>query len=104
MTHAVELEGVTKKFGNLAAVNNVSFNIERGEFFCLIGPSGSGKTTTLRLLAGLVQPDSGRILSHGDDYTNVPTLKRPISMVFRTWQLFPHLSVFNTLPCGLRMS
>ena len=103
MTHAVEVDGVSKKFGSLAAVNNVSFNIESGEFFCLIGPSGSGKTTTLRLLAGLVQPDSGRILIHGDDYTHVPTFKRPISMVFQTWALFPHLTVFDNVAFGLRM-
>jgi ABC-type Fe3+/spermidine/putrescine transport system ATPase subunit len=103
LDYAVELENVTKKFDGSVAVNSISFRVAQGEFFCLIGPSGCGKTTTLRLIAGLIRPDSGKILIRGEDFTNVPTYRRPISMVFQTWALFPHLSVYDNVAFGLKM-
>jgi len=69
----------------------------------LIGPSGCGKTTTLRLIAGLIRPDAGKLMIYGTDYTNVPTYKRPISMVFQNWALFPHLTVYENVAFGPRM-
>ncbi|MCS7137688.1 MAG: ABC transporter ATP-binding protein [Candidatus Caldarchaeum sp.] len=92
-----------KKFGKTVAVNNVSFKIRKGEFFCIIGPSGCGKTTTLRLVAGLIRPDGGKLYINGVDYTNVPTYKRPIAMVFQTWALFPHMTVYENVEFGLKM-
>ncbi|MEM4225440.1 MAG: ABC transporter ATP-binding protein [Nitrososphaerota archaeon] len=103
MSNSVEAENLTKRFGKTVAVNNVSFKIRKGEFFCIIGPSGCGKTTTLRLVAGLIRPDSGKIYINGVDYTNVPTHKRPLSMVFQTWALFPHMTVYENVEFGLKM-
>jgi len=103
MSYSVEAENLTKRFGKSVAVDNVSFKIRKGEFFCIIGPSGCGKTTTLRLVAGLIKPDSGKIYINGVDYTNVPTHKRPLSMVFQTWALFPHMTVYENVEFGLKM-
>ena len=99
----VQFEGVTKFFGKLAALDDVTFNVRKGEFYCLIGPSGCGKTTALRSIAGLIMPDAGKILIKGQDMSGVPTHKRPISMVFQTWALFPHMTVFQNVGFGLRM-
>jgi spermidine/putrescine transport system ATP-binding protein len=103
MEPSLVAENLTKKFGSTIAVSSISFNAEKGEFFCMIGPSGCGKTTTLRLIAGLIRPDSGKIYINGKDYTDVPTYKRPLSMVFQTWALFPHMSVYDNVAFGLRM-
>jgi ABC-type Fe3+/spermidine/putrescine transport system ATPase subunit len=103
MSYSVEAENLTKRFGKTVAVDNVSFKISKGEFFCIIGPSGCGKTTTLRLVAGLIKPDSGKIYMNGVDYTNIPTHRRPLSMVFQTWALFPHMTVYENVEFGLKM-
>ena len=103
MSYSVEAENLVKRFGKTTAVDNISFKIRKGEFFCIIGPSGCGKTTTLRLVAGLIRPDSGKIYINGEDVTNVPTHKRPLSMVFQTWALFPHMTVYENVEFGLRM-
>jgi putative spermidine/putrescine transport system ATP-binding protein len=89
----LSLQGVTKRFGQTAAVDDVSLDIPAGRFVCLLGPSGCGKTTLLRLVAGLEEPSAGRILVGGRDQTQVPTHKRGIGMVFQSLALFPHLSV-----------
>jgi spermidine/putrescine transport system ATP-binding protein len=82
-------------------VRDVNLSIADGEFFSLLGPSGCGKTTTLRMIAGFVEPDEGRILLHGGDVTNVPPNKRPVNMVFQQYALFPHMSVYDNVAFGL---
>ena len=100
---AVQLVHLTKQYGRLAAVDDVSLEVRRGEFFSLLGPSGCGKTTTLRLIAGLAEPDGGTIRILGDDVTGVPTNKRHIGMVFQNYALFPHMTVSENVAFGLRM-
>jgi spermidine/putrescine transport system ATP-binding protein len=99
---SVRLERVTKRFGDLVAVRDLSLDIERGEFFTLLGPSGCGKTTTLRMVAGFEQPSEGRILLDGTDVAGLPPFKRPANTVFQSYALFPHLSVEENVAFGLR--
>jgi spermidine/putrescine transport system ATP-binding protein len=98
----IVLAGVTKVFGDLKVVD-VDLSIEKGEFFSLLGPSGCGKTTTLRMIAGLEEPTTGRVLLAGRDVTHVPSAKRPVNMVFQAYALFPHMSVFENVAFGLRI-
>jgi spermidine/putrescine transport system ATP-binding protein len=98
----VRLEDLRKRFGDVAAVDGVSLDIRAGEFFSLLGPSGCGKTTTLRMIGGFELPTSGRILLRGQDITNAPPEKRPVNMVFQSYALFPHLTVFENVAFGLR--
>jgi ABC-type Fe3+/spermidine/putrescine transport system ATPase subunit len=99
----VEFDGVSRLFGTFVAVDDVSFAIERGEFFSIIGPSGSGKTTTIRMIAGLEQPTEGSIRMFGRDVTSVPAYDRNTPMVFQSLALFPHLDVRRNVEYGLRM-
>jgi spermidine/putrescine transport system ATP-binding protein len=91
-----------KRFGDVDAVDGVSLDIAAGEFFSLLGPSGCGKTTTLRMIGGFELPTSGRILLRGVDITAAPPEKRPVNMVFQSYALFPHLTVFENVAFGLR--
>jgi len=100
---AIELEGVSKRFGKHEAVRDVSVAIRDGEFFSLLGPSGCGKTTTLRMIAGFEVPDEGRILLQGDDVTSVFSNKRPVNMVFQQYALFPHMSIYDNVAFGLKV-
>jgi spermidine/putrescine transport system ATP-binding protein len=100
---AVRLEGVTKRFGDQAAVDNVSLEIRDGEFFSLLGPSGCGKTTLLRMIAGFDTPDQGRVIIGGKDMTEVPPYLRPVNTVFQNYALFPHMTVEQNIAFGLRM-
>ncbi|MDX6536162.1 MAG: spermidine/putrescine transport system ATP-binding protein [Gaiellales bacterium] len=100
---AIVLESVTKRFDDVVAVDDVSFEIREGEFFSMLGPSGCGKTTTLRMIAGFEEPSSGRILLRGGDVTHVPPAKRHVNMVFQSYALFPHMSVFENVAFGLRV-
>src|ERR1043165_1243735 len=100
---AIELDGVSKRFGKAAAVNDVSLAIREGEFFSLLGPSGCGKTTTLRMIAGFEVPDEGRILLQGDDVTTVFSNRRPVNMVFQQYALFPHMSIYDNVAFGLKV-
>ena len=94
---------MTKRFDAVVAVDAVSFVIHEGEFFSMLGPSGCGKTTTLRMIAGFEEPTSGRILLRGSDVTHVPPAKRHVNMVFQSYALFPHMSVFENVAFGLRV-
>ncbi len=98
----VRIERVTKKFGDVYAVDDVSLNIYRGEFFSLLGSSGCGKSTLLRMLAGLEHPSGGRIYIDGADVTDVPAYSRPVNMMFQSYALFPHMSVEQNVEFGLK--
>ena len=98
---SVRLEGVTKRFGDFAAVSHLDLDIERGEFFTMLGPSGCGKTTTLRMIAGFEEATEGRVLLDGNDVTGLPAFKRPTNTVFQSYALFPHLSVERNVSFGL---
>ncbi len=95
------LDGITRRFGDFTAVDNVSFEIGPGELLALVGASGSGKTTTLRIAAGYEVPDAGRVTLGGKDITRVPPEKRGFGMVFQHYALFPHMSVENNVAFGL---
>jgi spermidine/putrescine transport system ATP-binding protein len=98
---AVELVGVTKRFGSYTAVDNISLRIEQGEFFSLLGPSGCGKTTTLRMVAGFAYPDEGDVMIAGRVVNDVPAFRRDTNLVFQQLALFPHLDVFDNVAFGL---
>jgi putrescine transport system ATP-binding protein len=98
----VRFEAVTKRFGALTAVDRLSLDIARGEFFALLGPSGCGKTTLLRMLAGFEAPSEGRILLNGEDISAMPPHVRPVNMMFQSYALFPHLNVEKNIGFGLR--
>jgi ABC-type Fe3+/spermidine/putrescine transport system ATPase subunit len=98
----VRFEGVTRRFGDVTAVDAVDLEIAEGEFFALLGPSGCGKTTLMRLLAGFEAPDAGRILLSGQDVAGLPPHRRPSSMMFQTYALFPHLTVAQNVGFGLK--
>jgi putrescine transport system ATP-binding protein len=98
----VRFEAVSKRFSGIAAVESLSLDIFPGEFFALLGPSGCGKTTLLRLLAGLENPDGGRILLDGQDLASVPPHRRAVNMMFQSYALFPHLDVERNVAFGLR--
>jgi putrescine transport system ATP-binding protein len=102
-TAAVRFEGVSKRFGDQIAIDQVSLDIREGEFFALLGPSGCGKTTLLRLLAGFETPDVGRVLLDGADLVGVPPHRRAVNMMFQSYALFPHLNVAANVAFGLRM-
>lgn len=98
----VAFRGVTKRFGGVTAVADVSLSLYPREFFALLGPSGCGKTTLMRMLAGFETPDEGQILLDGVDITAVPPHLRPVNMMFQSYALFPHLSVADNIGYGLK--
>ena len=98
----VRIEGVTRRFGEVAAVDDVTLEISRGEVFCLLGGSGCGKTTLLRILAGLEPATTGRVLIDGVDVTGTPPYRRPVNMMFQSYALFPHMTVLGNVAFGLR--
>jgi len=98
----VRLVELTKRFREIVAVDGISLDIRAGEFFSLLGPSGCGKTTTLRMIGGFELPTSGRVELRGRDVTTDPPERRPVNMVFQSYALFPHLSVFDNVAFGLR--
>jgi len=100
---AVELDGVTKRFGKITALDDVSLLIRRGELITLLGPSGCGKTTLLNVVAGFLMPDSGEIAVDGQRITDVPAYRREIGIMFQNYALFPHMNVAANVGYGLRM-
>jgi putative spermidine/putrescine transport system ATP-binding protein len=99
----VYFKNLTKKFGKVIAVDDISLYVEEGEFLTLLGPSGSGKTTTLMMVAGFELPTSGKIYIRGKDVMTVPPFERNIGMVFQNYALFPHMTVFNNIAFPLKM-
>lgn len=98
----IQIEAISKRFGNFPALRKLDLEIYKGEFFSLLGGSGCGKTTLLRILGGFEQPSHGRILIDGVDITKLPPYKRPINMMFQSYALFPHLTVEDNVAFGLR--
>ena len=99
---AVTLDGLSKRYGDVEAVSELSLEIPAGRFYSLLGPSGCGKTTTLRMIAGFEEPSAGRVLIGGADVTDTPAHRRPVNTVFQSYALFPHLSVRENVGFGLR--
>jgi len=99
----VYLKSLTKKFGKVVAVDDISLHVAEGEFLTLLGPSGSGKTTTLMMVAGFEMPTSGQIFIRGDNILSVPPYERNIGMVFQNYALFPHMTVFGNIAFPLKM-
>jgi multiple sugar transport system ATP-binding protein len=103
MAKSITLDGLTKRFGDILAVDDVSLTMPAGEFISIVGPSGSGKTTLLRMLAGLELPSEGRILFDDEDMTDVSPQDRPLSMVFQNIALFPHMTCRENIGYGLKI-
>jgi putrescine transport system ATP-binding protein len=97
----IQIDSITKKFGEFTAVNNVSLKIYQGEIFCLLGGSGCGKSTLLRMLAGFEPPTSGEIILDGQPMAGIPPYKRPVNMMFQSYALFPHMTVEKNIAFGL---
>ena len=100
---AVRTVGLTRHYGRVVALSQVNLSVEAGRYFVLLGPSGGGKTTLLRLIGGLIRPSAGRIELHGEDVTELPADKRPTTMVFQSYALFPHMNVERNVGFGLRL-
>jgi putative spermidine/putrescine transport system ATP-binding protein len=98
------LAGLTKHYGEVAAVSGIDLEVQQGEFFTLLGPSGSGKTTTLRMIAGFEEPSGGRVELAGDDVSGVPPYDRAVNTVFQDYALFPHMTVGENVTYGLRVA
>ncbi len=101
MVAAVEFLDVTRRFGDIVAVDHLSFEVAEGEFFALLGPSGSGKTTSLRLIGGFERPDEGHIRIHGENADALPPYERDVNTVFQDYALFPHLTVLDNVTYSL---
>ena len=99
----VVIGGISKSFGDFLALNNVSLEIKKGEFYSLLGPSGCGKTTLLRIIAGFEYPDSGKLTFDGNDVLSQPPNRRPANTVFQSYALFPHLTIFENVAFSLRL-
>ena len=97
----LEIVEVNRRFGDVAALDDVSLTIAENEFFALLGPSGCGKTTLLRAIAGFEQPDSGAILLGGRDLLGLPPNRRPVNLMFQSYALFPHMTVERNVAYGL---
>ncbi len=103
-TNAIELRGVSKRYGSAVALQPLDLDVRDGEFFCLLGPSGCGKTTTLNVVGGFVAPSSGRVAIRGKDVTALPPHRRPVNTIFQSYALFPHMDVQANVEFGLRMA
>ncbi|HOF83996.1 MAG TPA: ATP-binding cassette domain-containing protein, partial [Candidatus Aminicenantes bacterium] len=104
MAEFLEFKNVSKRFGAIQAVDGVSLEIKRGEFFALLGPSGCGKTTMLRIAAGFEKPDAGQVFLAGREITDLPPNRRPVNTIFQSYALFPHLTVRENIAFGLQIA
>ncbi len=103
MTIKLELRNVTKTYGKIKVINDLSLSINAGEFFVVLGPSGTGKSTLLKIIVGIEQPDTGKILIDGKDVTKLPPNKRNIAMVFQNYALYPNMTVYQNIAFPLKM-
>ena len=103
-TPLIRFDGVTKQFGSFTAIDDIDLSIYRKEFFALLGPSGCGKTTLMRMLAGFETPSAGTITIGGQDMANIPPNRREVNMMFQSYALFPHLSIYDNIAFGLKRS
>jgi spermidine/putrescine ABC transporter ATP-binding subunit len=99
----IDIRGIIRRHGSVTAVDKVSLQVRRGEFFSILGPSGAGKTSVLRMLAGFEDPDEGELLIEGRSMLGVPPNRRPVNLVFQSYALFPHMTVFENVAFGLKM-
>ena len=103
MSALLQIDGITKKFGPVTAVDRISLEVKDGEFFAILGPSGCGKTTLLRVVAGFETPDEGRVRLAGADITELKANRRPVNLMFQSYALFPHMTAFGNVAYGLEM-
>ena len=103
-THIINIEHLSKSFGDKKVLDDINLYINKGEFITFLGPSGCGKTTLLRMIAGFLNPDEGKILMDGNDLAGVPPHKRPLNTVFQRYALFPHLDVYDNIAFGLKLA
>jgi spermidine/putrescine transport system ATP-binding protein/putrescine transport system ATP-binding protein len=103
MSGLLQIDGITKKFGPITAVDRISLEVKDGEFFAILGPSGCGKTTLLRVIAGFETPDEGRVRLAGADITDLKANRRPVNLMFQSYALFPHMTVSGNVAYGLEM-
>ena len=101
--YIIEVQNVSKFFGEKVALDNINLNVKKGEFVTILGPSGCGKTTTLRVIAGFVNPDEGDVLFDGESINHLPPHKRQVNTIFQRYALFPHLNVFDNIAFGLKI-
>ena len=99
----IEIQGVSKVYGNNTVLDNLSLNIRKNEFLTLLGPSGCGKTTTLKIIAGFETADSGKVVFDGNDISNLPPYKRQLNTVFQKYALFPHMNIYENIAFGLKI-
>lgn len=98
----LQVKNIKKSFKDNVVVNDLSFEVSKGELICILGPSGCGKTTTLRIIGGFLTPDEGKVIIDGENVTNIPPEKRPVSTAFQSYALFPHMSVMENVIYGLK--
>ncbi|HEV8388510.1 MAG TPA: ABC transporter ATP-binding protein [Dongiaceae bacterium] len=103
MSALLQIDGITKKFGPVTAVDRITLEVKDGEFFAILGPSGCGKTTLLRVIAGFEAPDEGRVRLAGADITELKANRRPVNLMFQSYALFPHMTTFGNVAYGLEM-
>ena len=99
----IEIQGVSKFYGDNTVLDNLSLNIRKNEFLTLLGPSGCGKTTTLKIIAGFETADNGKVVFDGNDISNLPPYKRQLNTVFQKYALFPHMNIYENIAFGLKI-